>query len=452
MIHKFAAILIILVLALILSPGNAEVLPSTVMAVDANVLDHGAVADGVTDCTAAFQKALDTVKKNGGIVYAPAGRYMFRGHLLIPSGATLMGSWQGPPAREAGTILLATEDAGNPDGDAFVTLEGNAGIKGLIINYPEQPSDAETPILYPWTIRGLAQDCQISDLMFIRAYRGVDFGTYPCSRFYINNLYGSVLSRGIYIDGSVDVNRMNNVHFSAWGCAAKTNKWRRDNLEVITVGKADWLWMTNVFCFEAAVGVRFIYGKGSNGKPEGPSNYVQISHSGFDDTTSPIIVEQCEVLNISQSVFKGKAIEIRETSANSIRFSQCNFSPIPGTGTLVDAKGVGKVSFTDCTFEFWDTEGLWLPALKASCVSLSVQGCEFGVHNRPSFVRGSTLAKTQIEITPEVKSAVIQGNRLRYGKRIINKSKGNIIIKDNVIDDYDLPMFQPKPAKSTLDE
>lgn len=448
---KIPTILIFFSIFLISLSSQADTVSANVQSIDANVLNYGAVADGITDCTPAFQKALNSVKKDGGIVYAPAGKYMFRGHLLIPSGATLTGSWQGPPARETGTILLATEGAGNPDGDAFVTLEGNAGIKGLIISYPDQPSDAETPTLYPWAIRGLAQDCQISDVMFIRAYKGVDFGTYPCSRFYINNLYGSVLSRGIYIDGSVDVNRMNNVHFSAWGCAAKTNKWCRNNLEVITIGKADWLWMTNVFCFEASVGIRFINGKGGNGKPKGPSNYVQIAHSGFDDTTSPIIVEMCEVLNVSQSVFKGKSIEIRDTNTNTVKFSQCNFSPIYGTGTLVEAMGAGRVSFTDCTFEFWDTEGLMSPALKAGCVSLSVTDCEFGSHNRPSFVRGSKLA-TQIELTPDVKSAVIRGNRLRFGKRIINKSKGNIIIKDNVVDDYDLPMFQPKPVKNTSEE
>ncbi|MHB0999224.1 MAG: glycosyl hydrolase family 28-related protein [Armatimonadota bacterium] len=411
-----------------------------------NVLDYGAKADGITDSTEAFQKALDSIKAKGGIVYAPAGYYRFAGHIRIPTGVSLQGSWQGPPSNMTGTVLEATEGAGTENGDAFITLESNALVKGMIISYPNQPSDNEKPIPYPWTIRGLAQDCQVMDIQLIRSYKGIDFGTYPCSRHYINNLYGSVLSRGIYVDGSVDVSRINNVHFSVWGCAPKLAEWRRKNLEVITIGRSDWMWITNFFCFEASVGLRLMLGKPGNDKLPGPAHYIQISNSGFDMTTTPIIVEECENLNISQSVFKGGAIQIRETNTYPVTFNQCSFSPIVGTASLIDAKGRGRVSVNNSTFEFWDTEGSSAPAFMADCASVSVQNCEFGTHNKPSFVReGKT--KKQIELTPSVQSAVITGNRLRYGKNILNKSKGNVVIRDNVVDNVDLPIYEAKPVK-----
>jgi polygalacturonase len=47
-----------------------------------SVLSFGARGDGSTDDTAAFQRALDAVHTaGGGTVYAPPGRYLFRGTL-----------------------------------------------------------------------------------------------------------------------------------------------------------------------------------------------------------------------------------------------------------------------------------------------------------------------------------------------------------------------------------
>ena len=48
----------------------------------------GAVADGATDNTAAFQKALDAAgQAGGGIVEVPAGRYRINGTLVDPRAA-----------------------------------------------------------------------------------------------------------------------------------------------------------------------------------------------------------------------------------------------------------------------------------------------------------------------------------------------------------------------------
>ena len=57
---------------------------------DVNVLGYGAVADGITDSTAAFQKAIDSVKAAGGRVYVPAGSYVV-GELRMHPGVTVQG-------------------------------------------------------------------------------------------------------------------------------------------------------------------------------------------------------------------------------------------------------------------------------------------------------------------------------------------------------------------------
>ena len=88
-----------------------------------NVVEMGAVADGATDNTAAFQKALDAAgKAGGGIVEAPAGRYRINGTLSVPQGVTLQGTYRVPPTRTNmqqkpdGTILQAYAGRGSEQG------------------------------------------------------------------------------------------------------------------------------------------------------------------------------------------------------------------------------------------------------------------------------------------------------------------------------------------------
>jgi hypothetical protein len=56
------------------------------------VEDFGAKGDGVTDDTAAIQKALDEAGKTGGEVKLAPAKYLVSGSLKIPVGVALTGS------------------------------------------------------------------------------------------------------------------------------------------------------------------------------------------------------------------------------------------------------------------------------------------------------------------------------------------------------------------------
>ena len=57
---------------------------TSLFAAELDVTDFGAVGDGQTDCTAAFQKALDTAGDMGGnIVNVPTGRFKINGFLVM---------------------------------------------------------------------------------------------------------------------------------------------------------------------------------------------------------------------------------------------------------------------------------------------------------------------------------------------------------------------------------
>ncbi len=104
-------------------------------------------------------------KQGGGVVSVPAGRYLIKTHLTIPRAVTLEGTWRAPASVTeyhdpsdpngapllSGSVLLAVEGAGNPDGTPFIYLDRDATIKGVTVFYPEQ-TKTDPPIAYPWCI------------------------------------------------------------------------------------------------------------------------------------------------------------------------------------------------------------------------------------------------------------------------------------------------------------
>lgn len=86
------------------------------------VTDFGAVGDGHTDDTAAFQAALQAASVNGSIVFAPGGQYHIASGLSIPPTVTLEGTYrtvpshavgQGQPGPTTGSVILATAGRGS---------------------------------------------------------------------------------------------------------------------------------------------------------------------------------------------------------------------------------------------------------------------------------------------------------------------------------------------------
>ena len=58
-------------------------------------------------------------------------------------------------------------------------------------------------------------------------------------------------------------------------------------------------------------------------------------------------------------------------------------------------------------------------------------------HANPELWQRYGKQKPQVERLRELQRAVIIGNRLRYGKALLNHSKGDVVIRDNVTDDVD---------------
>ena len=394
-----------------------------------SVRDFGAAGDGKTDDTAAFQKALEAAKQaGGGVVYAPRGNYFFTGHLEVPGAVTLKGVWESVPSHvgirdqgapkpmDDGTTFLVTENAGKEDGPAFITLHDNSTLKGVVIYYPLQ-DPAQEPQPYPWAIAMRGKNPAVLEVELLNPYNGIDAA--HNERHLIRDVSGQPLRRGVFVDDIYDIGRIENVHFNPWwSMKPRLFKWQQEHGEAFVIGRSDWQYVFNTFCFGYNIGYKFI--KTEKGVCNG--NFLGI---GADDCFTALYVEQSAPfgLLISNGEFVSfhgpdpTMVEVGTNHTGSVRFVNCAFwGPC---NQIAKVAGRGTVGFSDCTFVQWDQKKEGRHAIQARSGTVLVRGCEFRED------------KPQIELGEAVRRAVIADNIFAGKPRVTNHSKIPLVLDRN---------------------
>lgn len=417
-----------------------------------NVREFGAKGDGVTDDTAAFQKALDETGANGGIVRVPAGNYLIKTHLSIPANVTLEGVWTAPPCPTkvkspnpdlvekykaapasdktwlSGSVLLAVEGAGKIDGTPFIFLNTNSTLKGMTVYYPDQKTDGE-PTPYPWCVASAGgDDTSIVDCLLVNPYQGVDFGTRVAGRHFIRNLYGQPLYKGLFVDVCFDVGRLENIHFWPFytghvlgGKAPKMDEWVFKNGTAFIFARSDWEYVSNCFAILYKTGIHF-----KSASDPGPGNYL-MSQSGADCCDVALYVEETQGhsgVSFSNSQIFGRIV-VSERNTGPVRFSSCGIFGASGkieAEEMIRIDGRGRVSFDNCSFYAID------PTPKTQQF-MNVVGGRLGISNS---VFIGTAGKAPMVIGEKAISAIITGNEFYSSAAILNNAKKNAIIKDNL--------------------
>ncbi len=403
-----------------------------------SVLDYGAVGDGQTDCTAAFQRALAAASAaGGGTVLAPRGNYRFAGHLEVPSGVTLKGIWESVPAHNGirdrglpkptddGTTFLVTENRGKEDGPAFITLTHNSTLKGVVIYYPDQ-DPAAVPEPYPWAIAMRGKNPAVLAVELLNPYNGIE--ATGNERHLIRDVQGQPLRRGVLVDAIYDIGRIENVHFNPWwSLKPKLFEWQQKNGEAFIFGRSDWQYVFNTFCFGYNIGYNFVATKAGvcNG------NFLGI---GADDCFTALQVDRCAPMGLLISngefvSFHGPdptMVRVGAENQGSVRFVNCAFwGPC---NQIAKIAGTGTVGFSDCIFMQWDHNREDRHALDVESGTVLVRGCEFQM-NRP-----------QIRLGEKVRRAVIADNVINGKLRVTNQSGKSLALDSNISD-------EPRPAK-----
>ena len=394
-----------------------------------NVRSFGAVGDGKTDDTAAFQKALDAAHEAGGcVVYAPRGNYFFAGNLNVPNAVTLAGIWQSVPAHNGlrdrglpkptddGTTFLVTAGEGSEDGPAFITLNTNSTLKGVVLYYPQQIAD-DVPKPYPWAIAMRGKNPAVLAVEMLNPYNGIDASRNE--RHLIRDVHGQPLRRGVLVDSIYDIGRIENVHFNPWWSGnPKLRQWQMENGEAFIFGRSDWQYVYNTFCFGYNVGYKFI--RSRRGVCNG--NFLGI---GADDCYTALVVEQCApygllITNGEFVSFHGPdptMINVEKSNSGSVRFVNCAFwGPC---NQIAKIAGTGTVGFGDCTFVQWGGKEDDRSAIQAEGGTVLIRGCEFR-QDRPQILLGE-----------KVERAIITDNLFTGAQQIDNQSAGNVQIGFN---------------------
>jgi len=223
---------------------------------------YSAAADGRTDDTSAFQRALDAVHTaGGGIVFVPTGTYLIATHLRVPAGTALVGVGCAPQAyspKEPGSTLLAIEGAGHAAGTPFLSLMGpNSTIEGITVFYPRQ-TVSNPPVEYPWTIRGGGGGDSVSiiNVLLVNPFQAVDLATNSTQRHYIRGLYGQPLSKGIWVDQCYDIGRIKDVHFwPFWSLDKSIVEYTTTHATTFIFQRTDWEIVDDIFAWGYNVGV-----------------------------------------------------------------------------------------------------------------------------------------------------------------------------------------------------
>lgn len=327
-----------------------------------------------------IQKLLDEASKTGGVVKLEPRTYTIKTSLRIPTGVALVGSWEMPHHSEIarGTTLLAAFGRGTEEGPALIELSRSSAVRGVTILYPDQKASDIRP--YPWAIHGADMHCTVENVTLVNAYNGISMGPQWNELHVIRNVFGCVLRRGISIDHTTDIGRIENVHFNPhyWARSGhegyRQEDWNalleytKKNLEAFTFGKTDWQYCTNTFVFGARVGYKFI--KTSNGACNG-----QFSGIGADGGDTCVLAEAAQpygllIANGQFVSFGGHAVQTTESFDGLIQLSNCSFwGPIKRSAVL---GGPGTATFHLCRFD--DQAG----SIQADAGSVTITACRFG--------------------------------------------------------------------------
>ncbi len=187
---------------------------------------YGAVGDGITDDSGAFQAAMNAVYNSGGsgggVVFVPAGNYAFYQNISVPTGVILHGDWKDwtkTGGGLVGTSFKVYHGAGLTNGTAFITLNNSTALRDVNIWYPNQ--NAAAIVGYPFSIR-LGGDSVVQNVALVNSYQGIVGGG---DKHILRTVIGSPLYKGIDLDQIFDVGHAEDVRFSPdiWSMSGLSN-------------------------------------------------------------------------------------------------------------------------------------------------------------------------------------------------------------------------------------
>jgi len=243
---------------------------------------------------------------------------------------------------------------------------------------------------------------------------------------------GCVLRRGLFVDRTTDIGRVENIqwHCDIWmakeveGNRRAVYEYMWKNLEAFVFGRTDWEYVTNTFVFPVKTGYRFIR------TPSGACN-GQFSGIGADAAQRCVSVE--DIQNMGLLITNGEFVSmhgderiqvvVESTCKGSVRLVNCAFwGP---SRQCVLSHGQGPLSLNDCYVEISGRSATgMLPEVslvEADGGKLQIRGCSFRSRGK----------EPHVVLKKGVQHAIVSENNGLNGVNIVNEIDDQAIIVNN---------------------
>ncbi|MGE0236081.1 tail fiber domain-containing protein [Methylocystis sp.] len=255
---------------------------------------------GSLDVTAAIQAKINA--NEGKRIYFPAGRYKLTGRITVPMDTTIYGDGFGELPTSTpnhGTVIYLSYQASN-DPYGFYVTGTNATIRDLEIttNQPA-PAASWTANAAPWAIYAYADyyadqgghRLTVENVMCRNCY---DFiGMENVRGGYINNVYGQIFDKGIYINGNGDEPHIQNVHlgWTYWSGDSNVLSYQHSHATGMLFGRVDNPQLSNIFLFNMNTAWRFFRETTKIAAYNGSTYALSASNVGLDGPNVGLRIE-----------------------------------------------------------------------------------------------------------------------------------------------------------------
>ena len=355
----------------------------------ANVQEYGALGDGKSDDTVALLMAIANVHTaGGGVVYLPAGTYLLTQNIDIPDSVILQGDWASPKqGMTTGTVLkLMPNTTAQGTTESFFRMRASAGLKNVVIWYPEQTLSGGKATPYPVTIEMLEQGgITVEDVCLLNVYDGIKMGPNMNALQTIRNVYGTPLHEGMMVDHNVDIARFENIYFAPdyWAnsklagapAASALKSWLIGNASGLVMKRIDWAYVTGLNVDGYKVGLHLTRDKNGNGNG-------QVYGTVLKNCNTCILVDETfpygyTFTDCTLSAAGGSdpvAVRLKSTfSEGALSFHTVSFTSAGKQALLIE--GGGQVSLESCRFAMTSSGAAY--AVENRAGRLTMSSCTF---------------------------------------------------------------------------
>ena len=239
--------------------------------------------DGYVNDSEALENYINYKFGKDGICIIPEGNYTITRGITLKHGCKLVGQ---------GNVVFNVTDLNN----SAITIEDYTTIENINFYYPNQVTSG-TPIPYPATIKSSNEKgCSysiIKDINLKNSYIGIYLNT-AVHKVDIKNIIGYPFYLGLYIDSSLDVVRVQNVHFNnnINGNLYSDDiiKWVLENSTAIKLKRCDNLQIDNTLVYGYNIGLHLLAGENIAGS----CSMLQCNNLLIDITRQPLLIENVQ--------------------------------------------------------------------------------------------------------------------------------------------------------------